>query len=194
MKQILLTAIVFLFLGSVAQAQHINVGIKGGLNVYTIASDDHVAYNSRVGFNFGLLGHIHIDSRFAFQPEIQFSLQGTEYKIGGVNRDLNLNYVNVPLIFQFMFDNGFRLQAGPQVGFLASAKQVVGNNDSDVKSDYKGADLGWIFGLSYVKPSTGFGIDIRYNHGLTNINTSDATNSYNRGMQLSLFYLFQHSS
>lgn len=194
MKQILLATIVFLLLGGAVQAQHVNVGIKGGLNVYSIASNDNITYNPGVGFHAGLLGHIHLSPRFAFQPEVLFSLQGAEYKSGGVNRELHFNYINFPLNFQYMFDNGFRLQAGPQVGFLGSAKETVGSNDSDVKGDYKGADIGLTLGLSYVKPSTGFGIDLRYNHGLTNINSSGGTNSFNRGIQLSLFYLFQHRS
>jgi hypothetical protein len=53
-------------------------------------------------------------------------------------------------------------------------------------------DLGVGIGLSYVVPSTGFGFDVRYNHGLSNINKTDAIKSYNRGAQFGLFYIFGH--
>lgn len=194
MKQLISTTIAILLLFGVANAQHVNIGIKGGLNGFTLHSDNSTNYNPRVGFNLGLLGHMHLSPSFAFQPEVQFSLQGAEYREGGADHSLKLNYVNIPLLVQYMFDNGFRLQAGPQLGILASASSVQGNSDSDVMQDYKSADVGLILGVSYVKPSTGFGIDLRYNHGLTSISASDATKSFNRGIQLGLFYLFQHHS
>ncbi len=194
MKHVLFTAIAFLLLAGSGQAQHMNLGIKGGLNAYTIHTDNNKNYNSKLGFNLGLLAHIHINSNYAFQPELVFSTQGTAYKIGGVDTKLNLNYINIPLNFQYMFDNGFRIQAGPQIGLLTSAKLVSGGSTAEMKSSFNGSDIGLTVGMSYVKPSTGFGIDVRYNHGLSNINANDITNSYNRGIQLSLFYLFQHSS
>jgi hypothetical protein len=93
-----------------------------------------------------------------------------------------------------MFDNGFRIEAGPQLGILTSAKTKVGSNNLDVKDNFNSTDIGLTVGMSYVKPSTGFGYDIRYNHGLTNINSSDVDVNYNRGFQFGFFYLFQHKS
>jgi hypothetical protein len=84
-----------------------------------------------------------------------------------------------------MFDNGFRLQAGPQWGFLVSA---------DNKDDINPIDFGVGFGVSYIIPSTGFGIDARYNLGLSNINKDDVVKSTNRGLQLGLFYIFGHNT
>ena len=190
MKHIFFTAIaLFLFMGA-AQTQHINFGIKVGLNSYNIVADYNNENKSKLAYNLGLLGHIHLGPSYAFQPEILYSVQGTTFK--SYNTNLNLNYINIPLNFQYMFDNGFRLQAGPQLGFLTSAKLVSGDSSSNVISNYKSADIGITLGVSYVKPSTGYGVDIRYNHGLTNINANKSTNSYNRGLQLTLFYLFQH--
>lgn len=194
MKHILFTAISILLLMGAVQAQHIYIGIKGGFNTYTILGDNNSGYNPRLSYNAGLLGHIHINPSFAIQPEVVYSGQGTTYKTGGVDNLLKLDYVNIPLNFQYMYDNGFRLQAGPQLGILTRANLEAGNIDTDVKANYKGTDIGVTMGMSYVKPSTGFGVDIRYNHGLTNINSTDSNSSYNRGVQLTLFYLFNHKS
>ncbi|XOV95264.1 MAG: porin family protein [Bacteroidota bacterium] len=194
MKSYLISIIILLSLTNVLQAQHINLGIKGGLNVSTIEGDNSGSYKTKPGFYLGLLGHIHLTDQFAIQPEAYYSVQGTQYKSGSSDLKLNLNYVNIPLLFQYMFDNGFRLQAGPQVGILVSANSVVSDSDTEVKSSYKNTDVALVAGMSYVKPSTGFGFDIRYNHGLSNINASDAVNSYNRGFQVGVFYLFQHRS
>lgn len=187
MKQSFFTIICLIFISTALQAQHANIGVKGGFNGYTIMGDNSSGFDPIPGYHFGLLGHFHMDRPIALQPEIVFSTQGTLDKNNG-NAKLNLNYVNIPLLIQYMHDNGFRLQAGPQLGILASAK----SGSTDVKSNFKNYDLGISAGISYVKPSTGFGYDIRYNHGLSNINASDAVKSYNRGLQIGFFYLFQH--
>lgn len=192
MKPYLLTAITFLIIISAAQAQHVNIGIKGGLNGYTIAGDNSSNNDTRYSFHIGLLGHIHLNKEFALQPEIYYSSQGTKYTIGSTETNLKLNYVNLPLLLQYMFDNGFRIQAGPQLGILASAKSEIGSTVFDVKSNFKDTDVAVAVGMSYVKPSTSLGFDIRYNHGLTNINQNTAVNSYNRGFQVGIFYLFKH--
>jgi hypothetical protein len=92
-----------------------------------------------------------------------------------------------------MYDNGFRLQAGPQLGFLVAAKSEIGNEKIDLKDEFESIDLALGAGLSYVNPATNFGVDFRYNHGLTNISKIDGTSFYNRGFQVGVFYLFNHN-
>ena len=193
MKTYILTAFTLLLITTAAQAQNINLGIKGGLNAYTIKGDNTSNFDPKYSFHVGLLGHIHMVEQFALQPEVNFSAQGTRYKSNGADLNLDLNYINIPLLFQYMFDNGFRLEAGPQLGILASAKSKLGNTTTDVKSNFKSTDIGLVVGMSYVKPSTGLGFDIRYNYGITNINESTTVNAYNRGFQVGLFYLFKHT-
>jgi len=180
----LMTAIL---ITGVASAQHsasprgaVNFGVKGGVNAYNIRNNDGVKYDSQLGFHIGILGHIHFDSRFAVQPEIVYSAQGA--KLG--NSNYRLDYINIPVMFQYMYDNGFRLQAGPQLGILAKT-----NLD-----DINPIDIALGIGASYVVPSTGFGVDARYNFGLTNIHKSGTVSSMNRGFQFGLFYIFGHNS
>ncbi len=173
-------------IAGVATAQHsdspkgfVNLGVKGGLNMYNVHNSDNVQFDQITGYYFGLFGHIHLNSQWAVQPELVYSMQGAEN--GG--SEYNLDYINVPLMLQYMFDNGFRLQAGPQVGFLVAA---------DNRDALNPIDFGVGFGVSYVVPSTGLGVDVRYNYGLSNINKDDAVVSTNRGFQLGLFYIFGH--
>ncbi len=182
---------VFLFVGA-ATAQHFNIGVKGGLNAYTTSNEDISKVEPKLGLHLGLIGHAHLGGQLAFQPELVFSMQGSKYTAGGTDVNLNLNYINIPLIVQYMYDNGFRLQAGPQIGILASAKTKINSTVLDVKDDFETIDFGIGVGMSYVNPATDFGFDIRYNHGLSNI-TKDASNSFNRGIQLGVFYLIDHN-
>jgi hypothetical protein len=187
MKFNLLTVLLACMIIGTASAQSVNIGIKGGLNIYTLSGDNDASNDYKPSFHIGLLGHIHMSKSFALQPELVFSAQGTKY-VDDQNYDLN--YVNVPLLFQYMFDNGFRLQAGPQVGFLVSAEM----DGTDVKDNLNGIDFGIGIGASYINPASNFGFDVRYNHGLSSINENENIDSYNRGFQLGVFYLFKHKS
>lgn len=194
MKHYLIGVIAAMMITGSAIAQHNNFGIKGGLNAYTIYSDDNSSADTKMGYHLGVISHIHLGNQFAIQPELIYSTQGSQYTIGSTTAKLNLNYVNVPLLFQYMFDNGFRLMAGPQVGFLVSAKTEIDNTKTDVKDNLKKIELAFGIGASYVHPPSGFGVDARYNFGLTNINETGSVNSYNRGLQVGVFYLFRHGS
>lgn len=176
-----------LTIGSV-NAQHMNIGVKGGLNSFTVKSDNS-NYDFRPAFHIGLLGHFHLENQIGLQPELVFSMQGAKR---GSN-ELRLDYINIPILLQYMFDNGFRLQAGPQLGFLINAESKNGPLTLDIKDETKAIDLGLAIGASYVNPASGFGFDFRYNMGLSNISENSNVKSFNRGLQLGVFYLFGHS-
>lgn len=181
-----------LLLAGTANAQKVNFGIKGGLNVYTIHNDNDVDYDGKTGFHGGLLAHIHLGPQWALQPELVYSAQGAEYNTQSGNTKIKLGYINVPVMIQYMFNNGFRIQAGPQLGVLINAESQTNNNSIDISDDLNSMDVSLGAGLAYVHPSSGFGVDARYNLGLSNINESGPVKSTNRGFQLGVFYLFKH--
>ena len=198
MKIYLFVALGFLFLPRISNAQQLHVGdahfgIKGGLNLYNIHNDNGANYDTRTSFNLGLLAHIHLNKQWALQPELVYSGQGAKYTTAGDETTLKLGYINLPVMLQYMFDNGFRLEAGPQVGFLTGAKAVTGKTSVDVKDNLTTADFGLGFGVGYLNPPTGFGVDARYNLGLTDINKNSTVTSMNRGFQLGVFYQFMHT-
>ena len=194
MKSILSVALAAILMTGSAKAQNVNIGVKGGLNLFNLNVENGQEFDTKVGFHAGLLGHIHLAPQLALQPEVVYSSQGGKYDVTGGEYKLNLGYINVPVMVQYMFDNGFRLQAGPQVGFLINAKSerpVIG--EIDVKDAFKTVDFGVGAGLGYVHPASGFGVDARYNLGLSDI-TDDASKLTNRGFQLGVFYLFNHKN
>lgn len=194
MKTILSVALATILFTTTATAQNVNIGIKGGLNITNLNDDNGTTYDSKIGFNVGLLGHIHLAPQLALQPELLYSLQGAKYTVSNVETNINLGYLNIPLNVQYMFDNGFRLQAGPQIGLLMNAKSETNNVKTDIKDNLKTVDFGVTAGLGYVHPASGFGVDARYNLGLTDISESDASKLTNRGFQIGVFYLFQHKN
>lgn len=181
----------FLTVGT-ASAQHVNIGVKAGLNLYNINNDNGTEYDTRVGFHAGLLGHIHLSKQWAVQPELVYSAQGAKSTVTSPDTKINLGYINLPIMIQYMFDNGFRVQAGPQAGFLISAKTEADNKSTDIKDELKTVDFALGFGAGYIHSASGFGIDARYNLGLSNINDNSTVKQTNRGFQLGVFYQFKH--
>lgn len=190
MKTILSLAFAIFIMAGTGYAQTASFGIKGGLNVYNIHNSNNVVYDPVIGFHAGGLVHVHLTKSFALQPEVTVSTVGADYKSGPFETRYDLVYINTPLLFQYMFNNGLRMQAGPQVSFLVDAKTRAGNIKENVRSDFNSVDFGLTTGASYQVPKTGFGFDARYNFGLTNINSNGSVTSNNRGFQAGIFYLF----
>lgn len=187
MKKLFLVTGVCLFLVISATAQSTQFGVKAGLNVANIKVSDGDDWDPKAGFHAGGLAHIHLSRHIALQPEVVFSMQGG--KNGDVIR--RTNYVNVPVMVQYMTNNGFRLQTGPQVGFLTSAKTKFNDLEVDVRDDMRAAELAWTVGAGYLS-KIGLGVDARYNFGLTNTSESESPEARNMVFQVGAFYQFHH--
>jgi hypothetical protein len=186
MKKMMMTAsMVFVCVMVFAQRSNVHFGLKAGLNLASLNVENGTDYSAKAFPHVGALAHIHLSPHFALQPEIYFSGQGG--KDG--NTSINLAYLDIPLLFQYMTGDGFRLYTGPQLGALLKAKFKDGNIEEDIKDQLKTADVSWAFGASYLFPGSGFGIDARYNLGLSNIN-EPLPNVQNRVFAIGLFYQF----
>jgi hypothetical protein len=179
-----------LFFGATMFAQSTGIGIKGGLNISNLSNSSGNEMGSKLGGHAGLLAHIHMSPNFAIQPEVMYSSQGAKYTISNGEHTLSLNYVNIPLQFQYMFNNGFRIQTGPQVGFLAGVKDKVRETETGnfTTEDFKTVDFSWSAGLSYLTTS-GLGVDGRYNFGISNVNNAGSNILHNNVFQLGIFYM-----
>lgn len=190
-KTIFFIAALFLMIS--AKSQGVHFGVKGGLNASSLnSSPSDKDMQTKIGFNAGLLAHIHTGNKFwAFQPELYYSDEGAKSKENNDNK-LNLGYLNVPVLIQYMFDNGFRLEAGPQVGFLMNGKNKDGDNSTDIKDNLNGAVFSIPVGVGYLT-STGLGFDARYNFGVSNIYKESTTKVHSNVFQFDVFYQFSHT-
>ncbi|HYC40718.1 MAG TPA: porin family protein [Chitinophagaceae bacterium] len=188
MKKVLVAAAAILIFIVRAEAQRTSFGIKGGINVSSLKIKNGADYEAKTGFHAGGLAHIHLNNRFAIQPELLLSLQGGERN---ENNRINLTYLNMPVIVQYMILDGLRLQTGPQIGFLLDAEQKINNVEVDVSDVFSTVDVSWSFGTSYLFDS-GFGFDARYNLGLNNISDDHDFEARNRSFQAGIFYQFRN--
>ncbi len=188
-KAVIATVATVLSLAAFSQTQ---IGLKGGININDI-SDSRFPNNTatRIGYHGGLLFHIHVQRRLAVQPEIVFSSQGAKYTHPDLNGEVETNYLNIPVLLQYIGTRGIRLETGPQVGFLLDAElERNGNPVADLKRSMNEADFSWAFGLGFLSRS-GLGVDARFNLGLTDIFEQGGRNSKHRVWQIGLFYQFR---
>lgn len=183
MKKILLLAVVTVLGFTNVNAQKIKFGAKGGLNFASVSGDNTKGIDVVTSFNFGVLSEFLVSGKFSFQPELMYSGQG--YSLN--DNTVALSYLNIPLMGKYYLTKGLSLEAGPQIGFLFSAK----NESTNVKDSFNTFDFGANFGLGY-KLDNGLNFGARYNLGFTDINNLDSPSSKNKNrvIQLSVGYFF----
>lgn len=220
MKKVFLCAAVAVFSFASLSAQDVRFGVKGGLNLANLGGDFGI-YDGyyggsdaemKVGFHIGGVAEIKFSEKFAVQPELLFSNQGykSKYSFAGASADynVNLNYVNLPIMVKFFPIQGLSIEAGPQVGFLISAKDELNDfeisidpNDPenvDTSDKYKTLDFGMNIGVGYELPS-GLFFAARYNIGVSKVDDTDdgfygilgsSLSRKNRVFQLSAGFMF----
>jgi opacity protein-like surface antigen len=181
MKKIILTLAVVLT-AAFANAQDMKFGAKGGLNSFTVTNS--TGAKSKISFQLGGFAEFKVSEKFAVQPELMYTSQGAKDAFG----TLALSYINIPVIAKYYVTEDFSIQAGPQIGFLMSAKY----DGTDVKDSLKSMDYGLNIGAGY-NLNEDMMLDLRYYLGMAQLQKDLATGesaSHNAGILLSFGYKF----
>ena len=171
-------------------AQQHEFGIKGGISPYTLtltgSDDQKIRPRAHIGFMARF--QLHPDEALFIQPELIYSLQGT--RISNSDRMITLDYIQFPVLFQFEPAEGLRVQGGPHLGFLLTARSDHNGAAEDLSRKIRSRDVGLTAGLSYTFRPVGVGVDFRFNQGLRIISDQSDLRSRNMGFQIGVFYLF----
>ncbi|WP_299104424.1 porin family protein [uncultured Tenacibaculum sp.] len=172
-KGLLLIAMLAITLSASAQ----KFGVKGGLNFSKVKVNTlgvSAFAEGKTGFYLGGLVDFKLSEKFHVQPEVLFSLEGSD--------NLDFTFVNIPVLAKYYVTEKLNIQAGPHFGFIL---------DSDANTDsLKTLNLGVDVGLAY-ELDNGLFFDVRYNHGISNlVKDGVGTEFYERAYQLGLGYRF----
>ncbi len=177
-------------------------GVKAGMNVSSLSKDEGLDdQKSKIGFNAGVFANIPIASSFSIQPEVLYSQYGekSEYTVLGnkYSASTKLDYVAVPVMFQYNFVPNFYLEAGPEFGLMVSATNKIKNEQTgqstkseNYKDDLNTFNLGIGIGTGYYF-TPNIGLTARYVAGATDIfkeNNGDAVR--NNTFQVGLAFKF----
>ena len=195
MKKLILFVALALFVIANSNAQ-VNFGAKAGVNLADITGEKVDSFSGLTSFHIGFVAEIMVSDKFAVQPELLYSAQGSDWsEDDGFEGTTKLDYLNVPLMAKYYVAEGFSLEAGPQIGLLLSAKDVEeGEEDFDLKDFVKSTDFGVNLGLGY-KMESGLNFSARYNLGFSdNLDVddfeSDGAEYKNSVIQVSVGYFF----
>ena len=161
----------------VSSAQELDLGLKAGANFSNFSDTKGLDMSNKTGFQLGAFAAIRMGN-IAIQPEILYSQQGAKFN----HDDIDLNYVNVPLMFKYYVINGLNIQVGPQFGFVVDdnlGKVFTGINEGVKAKDF---DVSGLVGVGLDLPF-GIRLDGRYNFGLNDAikSTSENVNFVNPG-------------
>ncbi len=176
MKKTLLTlSLIFISIMAFSQAS-VSIGLKAGANFAN--ADTDISTDGITSFHGGAYGLIKL-ANIGIQPEILFSKQGASLS----GDDLDLSYVNIPVMVKFYLPLGLNLQAGPQFGMLTNAE----DSDGDAKDRFKNSDLSGAVGAGWDAP---FGLQFtaRYVFSLSDVSDQTGFDYKNQTFQLSIGY------
>ncbi len=170
MKKLILLAIALIGFTTVSTAQDIKFGVKGGVNFSTLSGNSSL--DARTGYHIGVVGQVSLVDKFAIQPEILYSAQGAD--------NLDIDYVNIPILLKYKFLKFLSFDAGPQFGILVNDEysDIVETKSFDVSAALgAGVEFGKFFG------------QLRYNIGITDV--IEDVDSKNGTFQVSVgYYIF----
>lgn len=142
----------------------IKFGLKAGLNISTLSNMD---MKSKAGFYGGVFANIPVAKDFSVQPEVLYSATGAKGK-GDNNTQLNLEYLSVPVMFQYKALPNLYVEAGPQFNFLIDARLKKSASTSLLKNGTQSFDFGIGLGAGYYFTKN-IGVNVRYTAGLSDI-------------------------
>lgn len=188
-------ALLVLLFGDKVASENFYFSLKLGTNYSNLDGIDNT--NGKFGFNFGLMANIKLSDKWFIVPEFA-ALSGKgakdiEYISSGIpeldllmgNPDassMNLNYIDVPVILNYVVSEKFWLGTGPQFSFNTSAKneydiEVQPGDELDYfqesQLEWNTFDFGWAFEFTYnlwdIRNGKGLNVNLRYTLGITDI-------------------------
>lgn len=177
MKKNVLVAIAVIAFGF-ANAQNTKFGIKGGVQLSSLIGNIENE-TPKLGLQLGGFAEFRVAKGLFIQPEILYSTQGGKYEQSGINylykQELNSSYLNIPIMLKYYVVDKLSVEAGPQIGFLLTAKgqyQIINDGEffygsGTTKHIYQAQNIGLNIGAGY-DFTKNISAGIRYHFGMSN--------------------------
>jgi hypothetical protein len=164
MKHTFILAAIIAICHSVHAQDQVRFGLKAGVNSSTINSSvGSVAVTSIYSFYAGGIAVFPVSKSFSVQSELIYSQEGADLD----NLNLELNYIRLPLLFQYHHTSGFHVEAGPQIGIVVKGKVLDETTKEDMEAGNQLSKAGTSFAIGFgYRMKNGLGIDFRYAKGI----------------------------
>ena len=179
-----------------ANAQAGRFGINAGVNFANINGKDAKGTKLKTGFQAGVTYDIGLADEFVLQPGVSYVQNGT--KLDAFNSKLHLNYIQVPVTFQYqpaLGTGNLLLGVGPYVGFgVGKVKGSLFDDKVSSKSDWddaglKKVDAGGKLLVGY-QLGMGLSFNLNANLGLANLSDDKDAKFHNTSFGVTVGYKF----
>ncbi|KJD31368.1 hypothetical protein PK35_14750 [Tamlana nanhaiensis] len=211
-KALLLGVFVLLYCYNLnGQNSTIEFGITFGGNFSQFTPDHKVGgityldYKPKLGFFAGGYANVIIGNNFNMQPELMFASQGTNILVEDIQvydsegflisdsdyeSKINEFTIILPIVFQYLFNDVFYIEAGPQLGYIFNVKEKVKKSPFEYNAtnntfESNVFDLGLTLGFGY-KIAKNLAVNLRYFLGIIERNGTLKSSVLNWGVQFKL--------
>lgn len=146
-------------------------GLKAGISTTQVHGDTYTGFD-KFGFDGGATLNAKINEKWSAQFEILFVQKGSKF-VGNVSKGdaryylMQLNYVEVPILFQYKHKK-FVFEIGPGIGYLISSKEYDQNGEVINGIPFYSTEVSGSIGINY-QIYKNFGINWRFTNSLSPI-------------------------
>jgi len=140
------------FLTLSIQAQNFGGGIIAGISTSQVSGDQLGGFN-KAGFLVGAFTNKSISPLLSIQMEMTFIQKGSNNPKMNENSisDINLSYVEIPLLLKYQQSNTIAIEGGIETAFLISSSDndIYGKISATNTRGFNTTDIGVFIGLDY---------------------------------------------
>jgi hypothetical protein len=208
MKQVsgyVILSLIFLLSASVARSQNFNGGLMFGVAGTQVAGDTYYGFHKAGIFAGGFVNY-QVSEHSMFQMELEYFQKGSRENPDSTNNYdqylFRVNYVELPILYQYIFAKRFKVEFGPSAGFLINYYEE--KNEYEIhQNPNPPAKLTFQLNAGlYVFITSRLMFSIRTNNSMLNIRSDNATGDilrifpgnygqFNDCLVFSFFYQFE---
>jgi len=187
-----------------ALSQKFNGGLMLGIAGTQVAGDTYSGFH-KAGLFAGGFVNLQISPRSIFQMELEYFQKGSRENPDSTNNFteylFRANYVEMPILYQFVITDRFQVEAGPSLGFFINYYE---ERDGQMITSNPPARVSFQVNLGlYVALTEKLKVNIRTNNSILNIRSDNATGDvwrffdygqYHDCLVLSMIYQFRNQS
>jgi Outer membrane protein beta-barrel domain len=177
-----------LFRSPCSSAQESSLGIRVGPSFSSFFSSA-TAYTFLGGVTAGVYTRRWVSDNWSLQPELLYARMGAKRVVNPYTIiPVKLDYVRLPIMGLYYITNSINLHAGPDLGYLISAHERIGQEDEDLSPNFNRFDVAVAAGVSFQLQER-LDLTFRYTYGLTQLVKEPSTEyPTNRALQITFGY------
>lgn len=197
--------IILFFNHFVASSQNFNGGILSGVVASQVDGDTYGGYN-KVGLILGIFVNYQLSNRTGLEIGLNMVQKGSRHNPDYENNDysqyiMRLNYMEIPLLFNYKISEDFSMKIGPSMGYLISHYEERDYREIE-SNPFRNFTANWITGFNF-QIAKNWSLNFLFDYSLIGIRNKPAPGDryilfqygqFNNALNLSLQYTINRSN